>query len=656
MGARVRKTPDEMGYTQEQNTIIHHTDGHAMVSAVPGSGKTTTMVGFVIECLRRGVKPQNILVLMFNKAAAENFSAKMQKTTPVARKVNVRTFHSLGYRLCATMVKKGMLPDWSLESKDWVVESIARSVLQQVAPAARAKASEWLDDFISFIDLVKSDVLSPREKFDELGLDKNKSCFLDAFELFESERRDRKLRFYNDLLYDPVCFLIREPDAARGWLSNALDHIVIDEYQDTNPICDYLVKYIAGTRAQLVVVGDPDQSIYRFRGARPELFSSGILGAYSGVTRYALSTTFRYGPVLSTLANTLIRHSPGRDLRDCISADNTPCTTVDILNEGTSGRLYSSMVRDWLQTDPAHTNSDVAVLLRLFSMSATVQLDFLKHDVPFTLEGHEPVFETRLIKSMLGYLYLAAGLLSDHREKISIIEAMMSSPSLMMKRDDLKQLIRHVSKNPSMAGALIHASGTQCPKPYLAQKLYDRSRTWTLFAKGHNGAKAGSLLRQLVDSMDLYTEIDAQSTKPEQAFEQINLCHSFIAFAERQNLGLEDFLVLVEQLKASARASQKDSNAVLITSIHRAKGLEYPFVIVPSLKEGLFPYCEDSDPPSVVEDERRLFFVAMTRAIKKLVVTHPVDKHLEHWKKKPNSQTRGQEASRFIYDLYTEDA
>jgi len=390
--------------TEEQCKIVHHQGGHAKVSAVAGSGKTTTMISRVAHLLEQGTAAPNILILMFNKSARDSFAAKLgELPLPRAQQLpEVRTFHALGLRLTNSFTKRGHLPQCKLITAEFLLEKYAKAsishVLEQLEGNEEWLSKENLESFIAFIDLVKADTKPVNQVFLDLNFDERFDYFIHAFKLFEKTRKAQKIRFYADLIYDPVQAMLGDKQIV-NWVSDNVDHIIVDEYQDINEIQQQLLKCIAGKRADVMVVGDVDQCIYEWRGAKPEYIISRFEHDFKGAASYTLSYTFRYGHRLSLAANHLISNNKLRDNKLCLSFPGTADTGIHCFEE-TARHPVLSVLQEWKKDK--RKLQECAVLVRMFAMAVPVELALLEEEIPYCLEGHEPVFECREIMALCG--------------------------------------------------------------------------------------------------------------------------------------------------------------------------------------------------------------------------------------------------------------
>ncbi len=622
-----------MQLTEEQQRIVHHGKGHARVSAVAGSGKTTAMVARVRRLLEQGVSPDLIRVLMFNRSASDTFVAKLRKslvdtgmTPPV-----VHTFHALGLRLVESFTRRGALPAYTLLTNAYEQEKFSREAMKSCVEAHGGDESwltrEGLEAFRTFIDLVKSDIRPADSVFAGYELDPKLHYFIGAYELFERSRRATGVRFFNDLIHEPVLAMKNDPQLA-AWVGNRVEHIIVDEYQDINEVQQQLLCCIAGSRAQVMVVGDVDQCIYEWRGARPEYIVSRFSRDFPGAVSYTLTYTFRYGHRLSLAANHLIAHNRMRDRKLCLSHATTPDTRLEYHRESEPSPL-PAILADWLEQ--GRTLREAVVLVRLFAAAVPTELTLLEENIPYRLVGHESVFFCREIQALLGYLSLCrAGLkkMTDPDEARALVMAMLINPNLWQGEENNRRLAAAIAEDPQKAPTLIRDLSRQAKSTFLAGRLQDLSDIWTDLLRRSLTDSAEAVLEKVIKDTGLFAFFKRFSSSADAA-NKIRTCRAFVRFARRRKENVGDFLASIEQLRCTNSGDQDDS--LLITSIHRAKGLEWPLVILPGLEDGAVPYRreEDEEGPENIEDERRLMYVGMTRAIERLCLLYPPDLRFE---------------------------
>lgn len=654
-----------MNLTEEQQRIINHAGGHARVSAVAGSGKTTTMVERIGHLLRQGAAADQLLVLMFNKSARDSFADSMARNLgglgcPLPE---VRTFHSLGLRLVNSFTKRGALPAFRLVTEEYLLERLARQVVNEMYKEEHGNegwpSGEEVEEFLTFLDRVKGTVLAADAVLAGSGLPARYGYFAGAFELFEKIRREQKIRFYADLIHEPL-MAMRADQGLAAWVADRVEHIIVDEYQDINEAQQQLLKILAGRRAKVMVVGDVDQCIYEWRGAQPEYITSRFQKDFPGPANYLLSYTFRYGHGLSLAANHLIANNRKRDRKFCISHEVTPHTRIICLEEQDKfvGKRQSKeqhpvlmVLGEWL--GQGRTLAEAVVLVRLFAQSVPVELALLEAGIAYRLEGNNQVFDCPEILALTGYLQLVTGTLEsdDLPTRTAILMAMLTQPHMGLKREELEVLARTIAENPLSAPQLLRNWGGRELPPFLQKRFVDTAEKWRQLAMMSHSGMAAGLLQTIIEKLKLYDFYDTFSARTATAENRVKTCQAFIDFAAGQRLSVPELLAKIAGFRAAGQT--RTPGSLLITSVHRAKGLEWPLVILPGLEEGSFPfYREQGGEDILLEDERRLFYVAMTRAIDQVVFIHPADARFRRSMAKGCSKYPGlpARASRFLYE------
>jgi len=654
-----------MNLTEEQQRIINHSGGHARVSAVAGSGKTTTMVERIGHLLRRGSVAEHVLVLMFNKSARDCFAESMARNLGALGRPlpEVRTFHSLGLRLVNSFTKRGALPAFRLVTEEYLLERLARQVVNEMYKEERANegwpSGEEVEEFLTFLDRVKGTVLGAAEVLAGSGLPARYGYFVRAFELFENVRREQKIRFYADLIHEPL-MAMRADQGLAAWVADRVEHIIVDEYQDINEAQQQLLKILAGRRAKVMVVGDVDQCIYEWRGAQPEYITSRFQKDFPSPANYLLSYTFRYGHGLSLAANHLIANNRKRDRKFCVSHAVTPHTGISCLEEQDkfTGKHHNklqhpvlSVLSEW--QGQGRSLAEAVVLVRLFAQSVPVELALLEAGIAYRLEGNNQVFDCPEILALTGYLQLVAGTLEgdDQPSRTATLLAMLSQPHMGLKREELEVLARAIAEKPSSAPQLLRGWGGRELPPFLQKRFADTAENWRQLAMMPHSGTAAGMLKTIVEKLKLYDFYDTFSARKATAENRVKTCQAFIDFAAGQRLSVPELLAKIAGFRAVGETRAVGS--LLITSVHRAKGLEWPLVILPGLEEGSFPFYREQGGEDVeLEDERRLFYVAMTRAIDQVVFIHPADARFRRSLAKGCTKYPGlpARASRFLYE------
>lgn len=648
-----------MPSTTEQNEVILYRDGHLLVPAAPGSGKTFAMVERVYALLNEGVDPNRLLVMMFNVSAREDFERRLKnrlKGTSLSMP-DVFTFHAFGLRLCKAMHKKGVLPDFKLNEHGWIIQKLARAAIQAANEGLTDEDkivpdNTNVEQLIEYIEMAKNELL----EFSSDELVGVPTSYIDAMKQFEAMRHDSRMRTFTDLLYDPARLIVQD-DALRLWVGNRYDHIIGDEAQDMNQVQITLMKAIAGTRAQVCIVGDEDQSIYEWRGSRPEYMVRLFEQEFPGAKRIPLTKTFRFGHQVALLANHAVTKNKERMDKLCLPATDTK-TKVDIIlsKVGSEGDDAARAIKSWLAQGNAY--AETVVLVREYSHSVAIETKFLEENIPYRIVGADPFFMRREALALRGTLLLAGnGIESeiDQDRRKAIISAMMSVPATYVRSDMIDILADgHYPDASSLINAVRHLSRDSSLSGSTRKKLTERADAWEELLASGLEKNAAAYLEHYINHLDIHSSILSESGKKETALAKWRTVKAIQDIALHESFTVTGMVDFLDDMKLKYD-QMSDSDSVLITSIHRAKGLEWPHVILPGLKEGSFPSYDEEEgiDDATLESERRLYYVGVTRAKRQLTMIAPEDQELLAHAASGNhipQDTVNFHASRFLYE------
>ncbi|WP_110655956.1 ATP-dependent helicase [Salinicola halimionae] len=624
MNELVNSTSSEIapagGLTPEQRAVVDHREGHARVAAVAGAGKTTTLVKRVLHLLAGGENPRRILVLMFNRAARDDFRAKLAREAPSDVVLpEVRTFHSIGHRLTQSLTRWGYLPPRQLLQADWQRERLLRQAVMQSLESADSETREAaldadrLEAFGQFCDLVKAEVATPAELFEKLGYTGSERHFIDAFDVAESLLESAGQMTYADLLYRPLQCLERHSEARRR-VEGFLGHVIVDEYQDINEAQLRLLKLLSGDAAQVMAVGDANQCIYEWRGARPDAMLARFDGLFGRASEYPLSYTFRHGHALALAANHAIRGNRQRWDQLCLAAPGNPLTR---LQAGAGAAKLLEALQRW-HAD-GRRSDEACVLVRSWSLSVSVQLQLLRAGIPFRLAQEERfVFRLPLVQALAGYLQLAREPQRLHDPAHLIL--LFSQPTTFVAQDRVRRLVDELVRNQQWPAR--EASVLVGLKPGQRRHL---KRRWQLLCELPKLAAwpPAKLLEHVVDAIDAEKVLRRSAARREKGDDDVRLLDVLI---EQAGELANDPAAFIELLRNPV---ENRPDGVLISTVHGAKGLEWPLVAVWGLNEEDFPHFSRDNPlsPERLEEERRLYYVAITRARERLLLIHDGGDH-----------------------------
>lgn len=664
-----------MGLSAEQQSIVlHSVEQHAKVLAVAGSGKSHTMVeraAYLVEAKR--VDPNHIIVVMFNRTAMEEFEGRLIKRLGKRNTPDSVTFHQMGGQCLKWLVSGGFVENWKFEPEPTRAQYFCADV---IGPACRKYGYKYprivADAFLGFIDRVKSDLATPQEVWEAGDWDSHYEWFVGMYPVFEQARAKKKLRFFSDLIYDPVVAMAQSPEAA-AHVANRFRHIIIDEFQDICEAQYVMMRYVAGDKAKVMVVGDDDQTIYTWRGAKPSYILRGFEEDFEDCLTYRLTRTWRYGHVLSCAANYVITHNTDRADKLCISSDSTPATKLMLQWEDVDGKALIKVVEAWLGA--GRQLDEIAILVRTYSRSYGSQFAMLERGIPFRLEGGDnvSVLDNPWVSALLSWMEVADGRFAKRPYagepdggSVFKMRKLLGTPPLGISYEGMKDLSTKVLLEPDGIGAFnaFVASGLTAQEGHLSARVYKRAKVWRE-VRALSQERTHSpmvMISLLLERLEVYESIQSFSRNADDAEEQMRLVEAFVRYIQSTNFTrLSEFLNHIDDLRSFSERAKRSTVAVHVTSVHKSKGLEWPCVMMIGLHEGGFPHKPRKQSAGVneaerIEDERRLFYVAMTRAREQLCLFSPPDAELHTWLRAgrtgspDNLPADGKTASRFLYE------
>ncbi|WP_422133999.1 MULTISPECIES: ATP-dependent helicase [unclassified Endozoicomonas] len=628
-----------MELTGPQQRVTRHVNGHALCIAVAGSGKTTTLSFLIHELLNQGVPPRRIMVMMFNKSAQLDFTRKLRKrcrqwpTLPI-----VRTYHSTGLKLLKSLEGWGLRATYNhrpLTEKE--IELKVRELLLALAPDVlqdriKADSARYIEVASSFIDNVKASLNAPCEVLEQADYPDYFRFLVELFEAFEQWRHQHRRITFTDMLYDTVCLIEANPDVIPR-ITNKIDRIIVDEYQDTSTLQHRLTRIIAGERAKMIAVGDPDQTIYEFAGANIHNILRHFEADYAStdaVHELTLPHTFRYGHEIAMAASHLISRNKNRKDVICIAHPDNPDSSISI-SQGAGED--TERVLATIQQHISNSDSRIAVLLRVWAQSVPLELRLLANGLSYQCEGPS-LFDRPEISALIAALRMASGELQHLNPAVrsEILTSLFTLPHLGVKAALLKQLVARLQEQDQQWGKELGqlAGKVSGISDYQGQKLYDRGEILQLLEKTSDQQPAAELLQGYIQRTELRESLQSMSLNDQRTEEQLLAIDGFLSYLRKMNLTVGESCLHLDELRSKQKTPSRTSGQqtahgteqIVISSCHRAKGLEWSTVLIPGLTSKYWPFKrEDELTPGSSEDlesERRLLYVAMTRAREKL--------------------------------------
>ncbi|MGM9834841.1 MAG: ATP-dependent helicase [Bacilli bacterium] len=585
----------------KQLEAVQHIDGPCLVLAGAGSGKTrvlTTRIAYLIE---QGISPYNILAITFtNKAAKE-----MRERLNVLIGDNyafVGTFHSLGVKIIREHPELvGLDKNFTIIDSDDVT-NIIKKILKEMGLDPKTNSPFYIRNRISFI---KNEMLSDGEISKYFNTPPEKIAEKVYYEYQNILRKNNSVDF-DDLLVLPVKMFLENPDILEMYQEH-YPYILIDEYQDTNEVQYKLCKLLAKKYQNIFIVGDPDQSIYMFRGANYHNILN-FEDDYKNAKVIPLEENYRSTEYILNAANSVIKHNKERKEKNLWSSNGKGVKTKYL--RAYDGKHELTLVLDEIKRlfDEGYSKKDIAVLYRTNAQARLVEEEFLKANIPYRVVGSYYFYARKEIKDLICYLKL----ILNNNDEISL-RRVINVPKRGIGEATLTKLEQLANDNSiSMFEAI--SKGKELDFKNLIIELTKESESLSLT----------ELIDLILDKTGIKEEYQNDKTlESDLRLDNLEEFKSITATFEEQtgSVNLADFLEEVS-LIADMSEHQESSDEVTLMTIHSAKGLEFEAVFLIGMEEGIFPHQNSFLEEGGIEEERRLCYVGITRAKKRLYISN----------------------------------
>lgn len=644
------------GLNPEQQDAVQTLRGPLLVLAGAGSGKTRVVTFRIANLIRHGIAPDRILAVTFTNKAAREMRERVTQMIGPKRRLRrgeaappapvVGTFHSNCVQILRRHATRLGYPERFAIYDRSDQESTARDVLRQLrVHDGMMKPAE----FLSHVSRWKNAGV----RFDqaaELATSDAEHVAASGYRRYQQAIKLCGAMDFDDLL---LCTdqLFREFEEIRKLEAGRYDHVLVDEYQDTNQSQYSIIRHLVGEHRNLCVVGDDDQSIYGWRGAEVQhILNFGKDWPDAKVVR--LEANYRSTTAILEMANRLIAFNKTRHdkvLRPA-RAGGKPPRVLQFKNEVEEARGITDEIRRVLDRG-VHEPRDFAILFRTNEQPRVFETELRKAKVPYSLVGSQSFFDRKEVRDLLSYLKVV----DNPKDEVSLLR-IINVPQRGIGAKSIQNLLAHaVSQGKPMWEILSDrtlVSGLPEPAKRGIERLLNLVRRCTLKLSEEKVELAG-VLRDLVYDLDYMAALeriypDAEEAQARQASveEVINAVAEYEAEAKSPSLaGFLDDVALSGKEFGSPKEKEKQGNAVSLMTYHSAKGLEFPFVYMVGMEEGILPHrrslAENYDD---VEEERRLCYVGVTRAQDELSLSLPLQRM--KW-----GRPKDTFASRFLYEL-----
>lgn len=670
----------------EQRNAVYSVNGPLLVLAGAGSGKTTVLVRRIAHILRYGnayfdsgvpnfvneeeldkmqelynsadadeiahtleryavrpCKPWQIMTITFTNKAANEMKTRLEKILGdgVGAEVWAGTFHSICVRILRQYtVEAGLKPNFTIYDTD-----DCKKIITQIIKSLNLDDKVFVPRSVMTAISRAKDSLMPPEEYAALNAkDYKQASIAKVYKRYNEILSEANAVDFDDIIFRTVN-LLKSNDAAREYYQNRFKYVCIDEYQDTNKAQFELAKLLTGKYRNLMVVGDEDQSIYKFRGATIENILT-FNKTFSEAKTVKLEQNYRSTGNILAAANDVIKNNKGRLGKKLWSSGEMGEKIVvkNLSNQNEEGKYITNVISTAVLNE-GRKYSDFAILYRMNAQSNSLESVFARSGIPYRILGGTRFYERKEIKDILAYL------------------------SLICNRNDDVRLERIINEPKRKIGA-----STVSAVKEIAQ--VEGKSMFSIMEEAHKYTALSKAADKLVEFCNLINSLDAlQGQVPlnnlfEEVINKTGYMAMLMAMADTEIDRVQNVQELVSNaleysnndpeptlrgfLENVALVSDIDSyndneDAVVMMTVHSAKGLEFPIVFLPGLEEGIFPGIQSSSIPDELEEERRLAYVAITRAKKRLYISYVHERMLF-------GRSQYNKLSRFVEEISRENA
>ena len=624
------------GLNDEQRKAVSCVEGPVLIVAGAGSGKTRVLTSRVANILASGVDPSRVLALTFTKKAAGEMKERiaMMVGSREARHVVMGTFHAVFVRFLREYADSLGYP------REFTIYDASDS-----QSAMKACIKELgLDDKIykprevlSRISMAKNNLLTVtgyRDNRDLMIADSHakKPRIIDLYALYQQKLKNAGVMDFDDILLN-MNILLRDNKEALASIADRFSYIMVDEYQDTNRAQYLILKKLAFMHHNICVVGDDSQSIYAFRGARIENILN-FQKDYPECRLFRLERNYRSTSTIVDAANSLIAHNDGRIPKQCYAVGECgePIHIIKSYTEQDEALTIVSEIIDRMRTARAQYQ-DFAILYRTNAQSRALEEQLRRRNIPYMIYSGNSFFERAEVKDMMAYFKLVVNPNDDESFK-----RIVNKPARAIGDTSVSALneVARAHQCSLFKAAYMPDFELYGLKPAASVKILAFCRMIDGLAALVKSTDAYELARRIADESGLYAFFKADTSiegmaRASNVEELINSVEAFVEERQEEVDGdvdqmpvftLDDFLENISLLSNVDISEDEDTNnKVALMTVHSAKGLEFPYVFVAGMEENLFPSSSMVASLQDIEEERRLFYVALTRAKRAVAVS-----------------------------------
>lgn len=590
----------KVSLNNRQQEAIFHNNGPMLVLAGPGSGKTTVIVNRIYHLImHHKVNSREILVITFTKFASKEMKDRFNNLFGTSQhKIFFGTFHSYFFKIIRKVF------NYSLE--DILNETEKINILKKVISSLKINfdnEEELIQNIINDISILKNELIKP-ELYNPISCKSNE--FLQIFKKYEDTKSSINKIDFDDMLIR--CYnLLRENEDIRNAWKNRYRYILIDEFQDINKVQYECIKLLTCEQNNLFVVGDDDQSIYKFRGSRPD-FLFQFLKDFKNVKQVILNINYRSTDQIIALCNNIIKENKNRfqkDIKGTQKKGKVP-TLIRPYDQLEEAKIIVKKIIKYKKEIPLN---DIAIIYRTNIQAREITESLINSNISFyAKDGIFSVYDHWITKDILAYLSLAISNNSNTN-----LARIINKPKRYISKDFLNDCIKNCDKNETLLNFIQTSSEI---KHYHIDKLNFLELSLKQI-KNKSPYKAIKYIMKDIgyeDYLQDYADFKGIKVKP-----LLDTVYELIETAKKHS-NIPEYLETIQDLSKKMKNQNNDKEGVVLSTIHSVKGLEFDTVFLISCNEGFIPH-EKSKSMNEIEEERRLLYVGITRAKKNLHIS-----------------------------------
>ncbi len=601
----------------KQREAVLKTEGPLLLLAGAGSGKTrvlTHRIAYLIEEL--GVYPGNILAITFTNKAAKEMKERVEALLGQHTDIWISTFHSACVRILRRDIDKiGYTRDFVIydaaDQKNILKDCLKElNVNDELFPIAMVQNK---------VSDAKDRMLTPQGLMKEAAGDFQLSKIAEIYELYQKKLKKNNALDFDDLIFQTVALFQRDQEVL-GFYQRKFQYIMVDEYQDTNQSQYTFINLLAAKHKNLCVVGDDDQSIYSFRGADIRNILN-FEDDFSNVTVIKLEQNYRSTQNILDAANCVIKNNRGRKSKVLWTSNRVGdrIRYYKAMNEHEEGQFIVSQIREMYESE-GRNYGEFAILYRTNAQSRVLEEMLMRAGVPYRIFGGLKFYARKEIKDIVSYLRLIQNSVDDLS-----VRRVINVPKRGIGDKTIEKLEQHAARTgESLFSAMLEADELGSFSKRVVAGISQFASVIMKFSEVKEEMGVSELISKVLDESGYIEELQKENTM--EANTRIENLQEFISVAmdfekTTEENTLEEFLGTIS-LVSDMDQMEDQENAVVLMTLHSAKGLEFPIVFLSGMEEGIFPSSRSMFSDQDLEEERRLCYVGITRAKEILFLTH----------------------------------